>query len=103
MFAHPADCPGFSLDNELHRWPLPLAAGARSAALGELRGALLPRHHRPQITLQLDREKARDVGLSTLSISNTLRVLVGGLDVAKYNDDPGDGERYDIRLRQLPC
>ena len=53
----------------------------------------------PQITLQLDREKARDVGLSTLSISNTLRVLVGGLDVAKYNDDPGDGERYDIRLQ----
>ena len=53
----------------------------------------------PQITLQLNREKARDVGLSTLTISNTLRVLVGGLDVAKYNDDPGDGERYDIRLQ----
>ena len=53
----------------------------------------------PQVTLELDREKARNVGLSTLSIANTLRVLVGGLDVAKYNDDPGDGERYDIRLQ----
>ncbi len=53
----------------------------------------------PQTVLQLDREMARNVGLDTMSISNTLRVLVGGLDVAKYNDDPGDGERYDIRLK----
>jgi HAE1 family hydrophobic/amphiphilic exporter-1 len=53
----------------------------------------------PQITLKLDREKARNVGLDTASIGNTLRVLVGGMDVAKYNDDPGDGERYDIRLQ----
>jgi len=52
----------------------------------------------PQIVLKVDREKARNVGLDTFSIGNTLRVLVGGLDVAKYNDDPGDGERYDIRL-----
>jgi len=53
----------------------------------------------PQVVLKLDREKARDAGLDTFSIGNTLRVLVGGLDVAKYNDDPGDGERYDIRLQ----
>jgi len=53
----------------------------------------------PQVTLKLDREKARNVGLDTLTIGNTLRVLVGGLDVAKYNDDPGDGERYNIRLQ----
>jgi len=53
----------------------------------------------PQVVLKLDREKARNVGLDTFSIGNTLRVLVGGLDVAKYNDDPGDGERYDIRLQ----
>ncbi len=52
----------------------------------------------PQVTLKLDREKARDTGLDTFTIGNTLRVLVGGLDIAKYNDDPGDGERYDIRL-----
>ncbi len=52
----------------------------------------------PQVVLRIDREKARDVGLDTRTVGNTLRVLVGGLDVAKYNDDPGDGERYDIRL-----
>jgi len=36
----------------------------------------------PQITLKLDREKARNVGLDTASIGNTLKVLVGL--VAKY-------------------
>ncbi len=53
----------------------------------------------PQVVLKLDREKAREVGLDTLAVGNALRVLVGGLDVAKYNDDPGDGERYDIHLK----
>jgi len=28
-----------------------------------------------------------------------VNVMSGGLDVARYNDDPGDGERYDIRLK----
>ncbi len=53
----------------------------------------------PQTVLSIDREKAYSVGLDTRTIANTLRVLVGGMDVAKYNDDPGDGERYDIRLK----
>ena len=25
--------------------------------------------------------------------------MSGGFDVARYNDDPGDGERYDVRLK----
>ncbi len=53
----------------------------------------------PQTLLKIDREKARNVGLDTLTVGNALRVLVGGLDIAKYNDDPGDGERYNIRLK----
>ncbi len=53
----------------------------------------------PQTVLSVDRAKAYSVGLDTRTIANTLRVLVGGFDVAKYNDDPGDGERYDIRLK----
>jgi HAE1 family hydrophobic/amphiphilic exporter-1 len=52
----------------------------------------------PQSVLRIDREQAREVELDTQILANTLRVLVGGLDVAKYNDEPGDGERYDIRL-----
>ncbi len=53
----------------------------------------------PQTLIRLDRERARQLGLDTLRVATTLRVLVGGLDVAKYNDLPGDGERYDIRLK----
>jgi HAE1 family hydrophobic/amphiphilic exporter-1 len=26
-------------------------------------------------------------------------MLAGGVDIAKYNDDPGDGDRYDIRVK----
>ncbi len=53
----------------------------------------------PELEVVPLRAKAREVGLDSASISNALRVLVGGFDVAKYNDIPGDGERYDIRLK----
>ena len=26
-------------------------------------------------------------------------MLSNGLDVARFNDEPGDGQRYDIRLK----
>jgi len=53
----------------------------------------------PQTRLQVERELAAEFGLSTLSIVESANVLAGGLDVAKYSDEPGDGERYDIRLK----
>ena len=53
----------------------------------------------PQLTLDIDRTRAADLGLSTRDIALAVNVLAGGLDVAKYNDLPGDGERYDIRLK----
>ncbi len=53
----------------------------------------------PQLTLDIDRTRAADMGLSTRDISLAVNVLAGGLDVAKYNDLPGDGERYDVRLK----
>jgi HAE1 family hydrophobic/amphiphilic exporter-1 len=53
----------------------------------------------PQITLQPDRTLVADAGLSTQEVALALNILTGGLDVAKYNDVPGDGQRYDIRLK----
>jgi len=53
----------------------------------------------PQLTLHIDRTRAQDIGLSTRDIALATNVLAGGLDVAKYNDLPGDGERYDVRLK----
>jgi len=53
----------------------------------------------PQTRLEVDRELAAEFGLSTLSIAESANVLAGGLNVAKFSDEPGDGERYDIRLK----
>ena len=53
----------------------------------------------PELKFSLDREKANESGLDTITVSNALRVLVGGFDVGKYNDEPGDGERYNIRIK----
>jgi len=53
----------------------------------------------PELTLIPDRNRARDLGLDTQAVAQAIRVMAGGLDVAKYNDEPGDGERYDIRLK----
>jgi HAE1 family hydrophobic/amphiphilic exporter-1 len=53
----------------------------------------------PQLTMQLDRERAASLGLSAQDVALTLNMLTGGVDVAKYNDQPGDGERYDVRLK----
>lgn len=53
----------------------------------------------PQISLGIDRTRAADLGISTQDIGIAVNVLAGGYDAAKYNDIPGDGERYDIRLK----
>jgi HAE1 family hydrophobic/amphiphilic exporter-1 len=53
----------------------------------------------PQVELAIDRERVASLGLSTLEVAQAANILVGGFDVARYNDDPGDGERYDLRLK----
>ncbi len=56
----------------------------------------------PQITLDVDRARARDLGITAAEIAQTVGVLAGGLDVARFNDQPGDGNRYNIRLKAKP-
>ncbi|MCU7799652.1 MAG: efflux RND transporter permease subunit [gamma proteobacterium symbiont of Lucinoma myriamae] len=53
----------------------------------------------PQLRLKVDRILAADLGISTADIAMAVNLLAGGIDIAKYNDEPGDGERYDIRLK----
>ncbi len=53
---------------------------------------------RPMLRFDIDRNRARSLGISTVTIGDSLRVLAGGADIAKYSELPGDGERYDIRL-----
>ena len=56
----------------------------------------------PTLRLSVDRTRAAAAGLASVDIASSLNVLAGGLDVAKFSDDPGDGERYDIRLKAAP-
>ena len=53
----------------------------------------------PQLVPLIDRTRAASLGIQPRDIAMALNILAGGYDVAKYNDDPGDGERYDIRLK----
>jgi HAE1 family hydrophobic/amphiphilic exporter-1 len=53
----------------------------------------------PQLRLDIDRTRTAALGLSSREVTMAANVLAGGLDVAKWNDEPGDGERYDVRLK----
>ena len=53
----------------------------------------------PQLILEPDRTRASAVGLSSQDLALAIGMLTGGVDIAKYNDQPGDGERYDIRVK----
>lgn len=52
----------------------------------------------PQANLKIDRTRAAGLGLTAADLAQAVNVLMGGMDVAKYNDEPGDGERYDVRV-----
>jgi len=53
----------------------------------------------PQLVMQLDRTRAASLGLSASEVALAVNMLTGGIDVARYNDEPGDGERYYVRLK----
>ena len=55
----------------------------------------------PQLVLEVDRERAASLGLGSRDVAFAANVLAGGVDIAKYNDQPGDGERYDVRLKAV--
>ncbi|MDX8406679.1 MAG: efflux RND transporter permease subunit [Mariprofundus sp.] len=53
----------------------------------------------PQLDIRVDRDRASDLGISAMDVAQTIGVLAGGMDIARYNDQPGDGNRYDVRLK----
>jgi HAE1 family hydrophobic/amphiphilic exporter-1 len=53
----------------------------------------------PQLNMKVDRERAATLGLSATDIATAVSLYAGGINVAKYNDENGDGQRYDIRLK----
>lgn len=53
----------------------------------------------PQVKVDIDRARAAALGLSANDIATAMSLYAGGINVAKYNEANGDGQRYDIRLK----
>jgi len=53
----------------------------------------------PQLVFVPDRLRIADAGLSSADVALAVNMLTGGIDIAKFNDEPGDGQRYDIRVK----
>jgi HAE1 family hydrophobic/amphiphilic exporter-1 len=53
----------------------------------------------PQLKTRMNRSLIRSLGLTTEDVALAINVMASGIDIARFNDDPGDGERYDIRLK----
>jgi HAE1 family hydrophobic/amphiphilic exporter-1 len=53
-------------------------------------------YRQPEIQVQIDRQKASDLGIRVDTIASALRTMVGGEKVGFYREL---GEQYDVRLR----
>ncbi|HLK57836.1 MAG TPA: efflux RND transporter permease subunit, partial [Chthonomonadaceae bacterium] len=51
---------------------------------------------KPELSLDIDRQRAGDLGVSVSDIANTGRIMVGGLKVSDYYEK---GEQYEVHLR----
>lgn len=55
----------------------------------------------PQLKMTVDRTRAASLGLNAQDIADAVNMMTGGINIAKYNDEPGDGERYDVRIKAV--
>jgi len=53
---------------------------------------------KPELSVNLDRRKAAELGVQVADVANTLRVLVGGRKVSTYNES---GEQYEVHARAV--
>jgi multidrug efflux pump len=49
--------------------------------------------NKPQLEVEIDRERASDLGMSMKDIATTLQILLGGLDISTFKQD---GETYNV-------
>ncbi len=54
--------------------------------------------NKPQLEVEIDRERASDLGVSVRDIATTLQILLGGVDVSRFKLG---GETYNV-MAQLP-
>jgi HAE1 family hydrophobic/amphiphilic exporter-1 len=72
----------------------------RASATGGFRGLdTTLRLDRPELRVEIDRQRAADLGVRTSDLGLALRLLVGGDEEVTRFRDPSTGENYDVRLR----
>jgi len=57
------------------------------------------RLNKPQIDVEVDRERVADTGAGVLTVGRTLETLLGGRQVTRFNQN---GEQYDVILQVAP-
>jgi multidrug efflux pump len=57
------------------------------------------RLNKPQIEVDVDRERVADTGAGVLTVGRTLETLLGGRQVTRYNQN---GEQYDVIVQVAP-
>lgn len=55
--------------------------------------------NKPQLEIDIDREKASLLGVSVQDIARTMQILLGGLDISTFQYN---GKRYDVMVQALP-
>jgi len=53
---------------------------------------------KPELSVQLDRAKAAELGIQVADVATTLQLMVGGKKVSTYNEG---GEQYEVHARAL--
>lgn len=76
------------------------AAHAIAERLSHIPGAvdvaLSSREHRPELWVELDREKSSFLGITVASFATGLRAMYHGIDATKFRDN---GDNVDVRVR----
>ncbi len=57
------------------------------------------RLNKPELRVEIDRDRAADLGVRARDIGTALRLMVGGAEEVSRFRDPATGENYDVRLR----
>jgi HAE1 family hydrophobic/amphiphilic exporter-1 len=76
------------------------ALRVRAMAAGGFRGLDTSlRINKPELRVNIDRERAADLGVRARDIGTALRLMVGGAEEVSRFRDPATGENYEVRLR----
>ena len=59
------------------------------------------RLNKPELHVDIDRDRAADLGVSARDIGTALRVMVGGDEEVSRFRDPSTNEQYEVRLRLM--